>query len=129
MFGDLTAAFGLTVLFCLAPSLIVSLAVAPLLLRVFKPKPTPNTNTQSKGKNAPAPKRGFLGTVAALAQWYFISLVVIITASIVFWWGFIAFSGGEATVDFAETLPVEVERETIETLVEPADMLPTEQAP
>ncbi len=92
MFGDLTAAFGFTVVLCLAPSLLVALAFPPMLLFVTRPKD--------------GNKRNIIASTVAFAQFYFVSLVVLVMASIVFWWAFIAFSGGDAAAGFAvETFP------------------------
>lgn len=114
MFGDLTAAFALTVFLCLAPSLLVSLGVAPIILRFSRPKAKPNA------KPGDVPKRGFLGNLTALAMFYFMSLIVLVMASIIFWWGFIALSGREAAIDFAaQSLPIEVEQELLDSVIEP----------
>jgi multidrug efflux pump subunit AcrB len=102
MFGDITAAFGFTVVLCLAPSLLVALAFPPVLMFLTRPKTQP---TDPKQKAEPK-KRNFITASIAFAQFYFVSLIVLVMASIVFWWAFIAFSGGGAAAEFAvETFP------------------------
>lgn len=114
MFGDLTAAFGFTVVLCLAPSLLIALAFPPLLMYLTRPKTQPKNP-----KEKPQPqKRNVITATLAFAQFYFVSLIVLVMASIVFWWGFIAFSGGGAAAEFAaETFPDQQEQieEVIET--------------
>lgn len=114
MLGDLTAAFGLTVL-CLAPILLVSLVFPPLLMRFTRPAPSPDLPKADKPS-----KRGPIGVTVAFARFYFLSLVVLVTLTVVFWWMLLLFSPTDAVVDFAEQrLPAE--RDAIENAVEPAE--------
>lgn len=131
MFDDLIAAFGLTVVLCMAPSLLIALAFPPILLRITRPKaPAPAKNAKPQ-KNTPAkpqeaPKRGFWGTLTALAQFYLLSLILLIMGSILFWWGYLSVSGSQEVIDFAaETFPVE--REVIEEAVEVQELAPPSQ--
>jgi multidrug efflux pump subunit AcrB len=97
MFGDLTSAFGFTVVLCLAPSLLIALIFPPILMRLTRP-----TNPPARPGDKPEPKRrNFLAAGFAFAQFYFVSLVVLVMASILFWWAFIATSGTEAAAEFA----------------------------
>ncbi len=116
MLGDLTAAFGLTVL-CLAPILLVSLVFPPLLMRFTRPTPPPSDGQPKPNKPA---KRGPIGATVAFARFYFLSLVVLVTLTVVFWWMMLLFSPTDAVVNFAEQrLPAE--RDAIENAVEPAE--------
>lgn len=114
MFGDLTAAFGFTVLLCMTPSLLVSLGVAFVLIRVIRPKPKPNAKPNEK------PKRNLLAASIAYAQFYVLSMIVLVMASVLFWWGFIALSGGQAAADFAAQT-FAVEETELDPIVEPLE--------
>ena len=74
MLGDLTAAFGLTVL-CLAPILLISLVFPPLLMRFTRP--TAPTRSSSKPASNKPVKRGPIGAAVAFARFYFLSLVML----------------------------------------------------
>ncbi len=115
MFGDLTAAFGFTVVMCLAPSLLMALVVAPVLMWVTRPNRQPTTDNQPPDRKPPS----IITAGIAFAQFYFVSLVILVMGAIVFWWGFIAFSGEQAATDFAvQSFPVQEEQ--LEQIVEPA---------
>ncbi|MEO0560945.1 MAG: hypothetical protein AAF125_02455 [Chloroflexota bacterium] len=115
MFGDITAAFGFTVLLCMAPSLLIALIFPPILMYLTRPTAQPT----QPGEQPTRKKRNFLMAGIAYAQFYFISLVIIIGASILFWWGFITFNGETAAVEFAaQQFPVDEAQ--LEEAVEPA---------
>jgi len=116
MFGDLTSAFGFTVVLCLAPSLLLALVFPPVLLRLTRPKTTPTT----PGEKPKPKRRNFLAAGLAFAQFYFISLVVLVMASIIFWWVFILTSGTEAAAEFAAQ-SLSADEQTIEEIVVPEE--------
>ncbi len=111
MFGDLTAAFGLTVL-CLAPLMLVSLIGPLVLMRVVRPKP-------KAGSKEPE-SRGVVGAALAFTRFYFITLVVAVTITIVFWWIALVATSTNEVVDFAAQSIPAVEREAVEDAVQPA---------
>jgi len=108
MFGNLVAAFGLTVL-CLAPILLVALIFPPVLMRLNRPR----------SKDGEKAERGVVGAALAFARFYLLSLVVLVMATVVFWWAFLLLTGAENVIDFAaQSLPIE--REAVEEAIEPA---------
>lgn len=109
MFGELTAAFGLTVL-CLMPLMIVTLVIPPFLMRFTRPKPADGGSP---------PKRNPVTAAMVYARLYFMALIVMVMLTIAFWWGFLLLTDDtNAVIDFAsQSLPVE--REQIENAVEP----------
>jgi multidrug efflux pump subunit AcrB len=114
MLGDLTSAFGFTVILCLAPSLLIALIFPPILMRMTRP-----TTKPTKPGEKPKPRRrNFIMAAIAYGQFYFVSLIVIVGLCILFWWGFIAFNGEQAAADFAaQSFPVE--EEALEDIIEP----------
>jgi hypothetical protein len=111
MFGDLTAAFGLTVL-CLAPLMLVSLLGPLILMRVFRPKPKPD--------NAEPGSRNMVMAAVAFTRFYFITLVVAVTVTIVFWWGALLLTGTESVADFAAQSIPGAQSEAVEEAIQPA---------
>lgn len=133
MLGDLTAAFGLTVL-CLAPIMLVSLVFPPILMRFTRPqKDQPTAKKRRPANKSPQQqdddKRGPVGAVVAFARFYLISLVVLVTLTVVFWWGFLLIAPTDAVTDFASQSVPAVEREQVEEAVEPAGIIDPETAP
>lgn len=103
MFGNLVAAFGLTIL-CLAPIMLVALIVPFVFMRINQPADE---------------ERNIVGRLVAYARYYLLTVVTLATVTVAFWWGFITFTGVEAATDFAgQSLPFE--EDVIEGAVEPA---------
>lgn len=110
MFGDLTAAFGLTIL-CLAPIMLVSLGLTPLLMAITRSR-------SHRGNGKAKPRFNFIRSSLNYIRFYFVSLVVLVMLTIAFWWALIAFTGRDGALDFAaQNLPVE--RDVVEELIEP----------
>lgn len=120
MFGDLTAAFGFTVL-CLIPIMLVSLVVTPILLRFTRPL----VASKTKGEPPRRQARNMVQTGIDYVRFYFVSMIILVAITIIFWWGFILLTGTDSAVDFAaQNLPIE--REVIEEFVEPELMITPE---
>lgn len=125
MFGYLTTAFGLTVYCCLAPIMLISLVISPVLMRVTKPKVEVKSGrkTQTETKD-----RNLISATIAFTRFFFVSMIVMATLSIAGWYGFLLVTGTENVLDFAaQNAPIPVERETLEDIIEPAATIEAER--
>lgn len=123
MYDYLVAAFGLTVVLCLAPIMLVSLVVAAVFLRRTRPTKTTGRNRKPEPVN-----RNIVQATVAFTRFFVVSMVALATVTIVVWTLILAVFGAENTLDFAaQSVPSQAEQ--LEEAVAPAATSDAERAP
>ncbi|MFZ4814659.1 MAG: hypothetical protein ACOYL5_08995 [Phototrophicaceae bacterium] len=122
MFNDLTSAFALTVVICLAPILLAGIVITPIILYVTsRRKPKPSATTTGKPNTPDKPKQGNIvgntvGRIFNFTRIYFATLIVLAVLAMAFWWVFLLSTSDEQAVDFAAQ-SFQVEEETVEQII------------